>query len=212
MKRYVFSISLVIWAYAGFSQKTFGVSPGIGFSGAYFGTLKGKFMPYCGLQYAGVSYTYEESGVNFDYDLNRVVSYDDTEKLSVSLIVPNLGLRYYLKENEQLKTFLNLNIAKPFLIGSREENGEEVEDFKEDTKKLKMFGGELGFGTEYYLSPQFALGGEFGIRFFRARFNDTYEDEYYNPITDEYVQTETTYTYKASVSPTYTRIFLSYYF
>lgn len=169
-------------------------------------------MPYIGFQYASVGYSYEESGRRFDYDELEVVRYTDEEKIRVGLLVPNVGVRYYLKENEQLKTFLNLNVAKPFVIGKQEEDGREVESFKEDTKKLKMFGAELGFGTEYYLSEQFALGGEFGLRYFALKFEDKRTDEIYDPIEDEVYESETNYAYKASLSPTYSRIYLSFFF
>lgn len=203
----------VLISTTGFGQKTFGVSPGTGFSGAYFGIKKeGKLMPYIGFQYASVGYSYEESGRRFDYDELEVVRYTDEEKIRVGLLVPNVGVRYYLKENEQLKTFLNLNVAKPFVIGKQEEDGREVESFKEDTKKLKMFGAELGFGTEYYLSEQFALGGEFGLRYFALKFEDKRTDEIYDPIEDEVYESETNYAYKASLSPTYSRIYLSFFF
>ncbi|MDH5609699.1 MAG: hypothetical protein OEY56_09465 [Cyclobacteriaceae bacterium] len=203
---------LLLSMYSGFGQAAFGLSPGLGFSSAYFGTKKTKVMIYAGLQHVGTKYNYQESGKRFDFNLNRIINYDNTTTFKGSLFVPNVGFRLYLKENEQLKTYFNLNLAKPFVSGKMEENGTENVEFGEDVKKFRMFGGEFGFGTEYYFTSQFALGGEFGLRYLRLKYDDTRDDLIFDPNTGNDVASVTTISFKSKASPTYSRIVFNYYF
>ena len=48
-----------------------------------------------------------------------------------------------------------------------------------------MWGGELGFGMEYFFDENFSLGGEFGLRYLHLRYKDSYNDEIYNPNTGQ---------------------------
>lgn len=167
------------------SQATFGISPGIGFSGAHFGIKKeGKpVMPYIALQFVGVSYSWEDKQ-----------SPGFSENIKFNLFMPNLGARFYLKEEEQLKTFLNLSITKPFVTGKREMDGTTDDTFKDDLKKINLFGTEASFGAEYFVGEHFALGGEFGLRIFHYKYDGENYLEKYN------------------ISPTFSRISFNYYF
>jgi len=203
----MFSVSFI------YGQLTFGVSPGIGFNSAYFGfKVKDKFVPYISIQYLNASTKYEESGQRFDYDLYQIVSYTETDEFKLNLFIPDLGLKYFIKQQNTLKAYLSLNLSKPFISGKQTYEGEEDEDFNEYIKNMRIWGGEFGFGIEYFFDENFSFGGEFGLRYIHYKYKDSYEYEIYNPDTDEYQDVTIEESYKFNTSPTYSKISLNYYF
>ena len=67
-------------------QFSFGVAPGIGLNSAYFGyKLNDKIVPYIGFQYLHAKFKLDESDEEYDWDLNRVISYSEKNKFSGSL-------------------------------------------------------------------------------------------------------------------------------
>ena len=189
MKKTLLIVVLLIGGSAAtFGQVSCGVSPGIGFSGAHFGIRpEGKRLaPYIALQFVGFKYSFEDK---------QPISGGSSEELTkLTLFLPNVGMKYYLHDEEQLKTFLNFSIAKPFVTGKREVDGTSDPDFEDDLKRTKVFATELSFGAEYFLHEHFSLGGEFGLRTFHYKYDgESYLD-------------------KVNVSPTFSRISLNYYF
>jgi len=166
------------------AQFTFNVSTGlIGFNAASFGyKASDKTVLFVGLQYLNATYNYEEPGF--------------TEELKGSLIVPNLGIKYFIKRKEKISAFLQLNLTKPLVSAKSLTDGVEDPDFASNVKSISMWGYELGYGVEYSFDPSFSIGGEFGLRHAKFRF----EDSQINSIT------------KIAISPTYSRITLNYYF
>lgn len=71
---------------------------------------------------------------------------------------------------------------------------------------------KFGFGVEYFFDENFSLGGEFGLRYFNFRYNDSNEREIYNPNTGNYMDTEIKNDYSFNMSPTFSKISLNYYF
>ena len=196
-----------------YGQFSFGVSPGIGLNSAYFGyKINNKIVPYIGFQYLNAKFKYEESGEKYDWDLNQVVSYSEKNVFSGSLYIPNIGVKYFIKQQNKIKAYLSLNISKPLLSGNLKYDGEEDEDFKESIKNISMWGGEFGFGVEYFFDENFSIGGEFGLRYLHLKYNDTYESDLYNPNTGNYQDTEIENDYRFNMSPTFSRISLNYYF
>jgi len=196
-----------------YGQFSFGVSPGIGLNSAYFGyKINNKIVPYIGFQYLNAKFKYEESGEKYDWDLNQVVSYSEKNEFSGSLYIPNIGVKYFMKQQTKIKAYLSLNISKPLLSGNLKYDGEEDEDFKESIKNISMWGGEFGFGVEYFFDENFSIGGEFGLRYLHLKYNDTYETDLYNPNTGNYQDTEIENDYRFNMSPTFSRISLNYYF
>lgn len=168
-----------------FSQFTFGISPGLGIKSAYFGyKTNGRFLPYLSIQ---------ALNANISYNSNN----GDSDKLSGSLIVPTIGTKFYLQENQKLKPYFDLAISKP--INTIKENDENVLN-----ENIKLFAGSIGFGTEYFLDPQFSVGGEFGLMYMHGKYKDSYYDDFYEKDTQE--------TYKVSVNPTYAKISFNFYF
>jgi len=194
-------------------QFTFGVSPGFGLNSAYFGYKPNdKIVLFIGFQYLNINYSYEESGLRYNWQSNRLESYDDLNKVSESLYVPNVGIKYYIKQQNKLHAYLTLNISKPMLGGKSESNGVESESFKKSIKGISMWGGELGFGAEYFFDENFSLGGEFGLRYIYLKNEQNSTSQIYNPATGTSQTTEIKNDYKLNISPTYSKISLNFYF
>ena len=133
-------------------QFSFGVSPGLRLNSTYFGyKIKDKVVPFIGFQYLHASATYEESGERYDHDLNQIVSYSDLEELSGGIYIPNIGVKYFPIQRDKIQVYFSLCISKPILSGKATYNGEEEEELMEDIESLSLWGGEFGFGVEYFL-------------------------------------------------------------
>jgi opacity protein-like surface antigen len=200
---------------ASFSQFVFGVSPGIGFNSAYFGfRSNNKIVPYFGIQYLNGKYKYEENGQRYDYDLSRIVTYSDKEEFSGNLIIPDIGVKYFIKQHDKLQAYLSLNITKPLITGKLKTDGVEDQDFNDAIKSLNksMWGYEFGFGVEYFVDENFSIGGEFGLRHLHVGYSDSHAEEIYNPSTGNYVSVEIKNNIKLNGSPTFSKISLNYYF
>ena len=158
---------------SGSSTIVFSVKPGINLNGANIGIKKGKFEPYFGMQFINF---------NEEYDYKSESTYDEdyVRKTNLHIYMPFIGSKFFLLDKESLKTSLNVTLFKPIIFGKQTYDGEEDEQFKENLKNIKIVGGEIGFGSEYFLSEYFSLGGEFGVRL--AYFKDEYEssDSYYS--------------------------------
>ncbi|MCA0362834.1 MAG: hypothetical protein LCH67_02215 [Bacteroidetes bacterium] len=181
----IFSIFVfLICSNLAFSQLSFGVHTGYGTKSAYLG-LKNKthFMPYLSLQSASLRIT-------DDYD-------GDTEKVKLGIIMPTIGTKYYLKDNGKLKPYLDLTISKPIFYAN------PADEFE----SLNLWAGSAGIGTEYFLDPQFSLGGEFGFTYLHGNY-----DESYRSYTNNGNYVTETETIKISGNPTYARISLNFYF
>ncbi len=195
------------------AQFAFGVSPGLNLNGAYFGyQINNKVVPYAGLQFFNLGFKFEENGERYDFSSNSIISYSDTETLNGSLLIPTIGTKYFFLENNKLKSFFNLGISKPILWAKNEYNGQENEELKEAVDNLNLWGGEFGFGVEYYFSENFSLGGEFGLRFLHARFQETQQTTIFDPNAGNFQQSEISRDYRFNFSPTFSRITLNYYF
>ncbi len=196
-----------------FGQFSFGVSPGIGLNSAYFGyKVDNKFVPYIGFQYLNAKFKYEESGQRYDWDLNQIMSYSETNEFSGSLYIPNIGIKYFVKQQNKIQAYLSLNLSKPLLCGKLKYDGEEDEDFKEDIKNISMWGGEFGFGVEYFFDENFSLGGEFGLRYIHLNYEESRDREIYNPDIGDYQNVKIEDNFKFNASPTFSKISLNYYF
>lgn len=206
---------LIAFAPECFSQFSFGVCPGIGFNSAHFGyRFNDKFVPYIGFQYLGGKFKTEESGQEYDYDLSRVVTYLDKAEISAGLYLPAIGMKYFVKQQNKLNAYLAFALTKPFVSGKMKVGKEEEDEIKDIIKNLNksMWGYEIGMGVEYFVDENFSIGGEFGLRHMHVGYSDSYEDEFYNPDTGDYMSTTIENKIKLNGSPTYSRISLNYYF
>lgn len=212
-KSIITGIVLLVFAFQSYSQFSFSVSPGLGLNSAIFGyKVDDQVMPYFGFQYLNGNFKYEESGTEYDYDINQFVSYTEEGNFSGSVLIPNLGLKVFFPGETKVTPFLNFCISKPILSGKVQYDGETDYEFEEAVKNIKLFGLELGFGAEYYLDDNFSFGGEFGLRYFHFKFTDEYETEVYNPETGEVIPSTVDSEYNANLSPTYARLSFNFYF
>jgi hypothetical protein len=174
--------------------------------------MGGKFVPYIGFQYLNAKFKYEENGQRYDWDLNRIISYSETMEFSGNLYIPNIGAKYFFKQHNKIQAYLSLNLSKPLLSGKLKYDGEEDENFKENIKNIKLWGGEFGFGIEYFFDENFSLGGEFGLRYLHMKYETTSDRDIYDPSIGDYRTVEIENKFKFNTSPTFSKITLNYYF
>jgi hypothetical protein len=210
-KTILLTAAIICLSYASRAQFAFGVSPGLSLNSAYFGYKLDRFVPFIGFQYAGASANYESEYETFDFDVNDFVMVNETAELNFNLFVPNVGVKYFIKEMGDLKMHTTLNISKPIASGKVTYDNEvdtEVEDLVEG---LSVWGGELSFGMEYFLSEHFSLGGEFGLRYLHVTSENIFEREIFNPNTGEFKNSFETTTVKLNANPTFSRISFNFY-
>lgn len=213
-KGLIITLILLITSFSfSYGQFSFGVSPGIGLNSAYFGyKVDNKFVPYIGFQYLNANLKYEESGQRTDWDLNQIISYSDKNEFSGSLYIPNIGIKYFVKQQNKIQAYLSLNLSKPILSGKLKYDGEEDENFKDVIKNISMWGGEFGFGIEYFFDENFSLGGEFGLRYIHLKYEESNDSEIYNPEAGVYQTVKIEDSFKFNTNPTFSKISLNFYF
>ncbi len=197
----------------GKAQFTFSVSPGFHLNGASFGYQMGNLITYGGLQIIGGAYTETETGKEFDKNGN-LQSYTKKYTVNESLFVPSLGARFFFKKVGKLKMYGDGVFAYfiPSVKITDSENPSANSEFKDQFEKVHIFGGQLGFGTEYFFDNNFSVGGEFGLMLLNGGYEEKQDNFVYNPITGEYVNTDCFYNYKINLTPTFIKISFNFYF
>jgi hypothetical protein len=205
MKKYVLVCIAALIAFAAFSpakaQMTFGVGAGIDLTGATFGYKFGNFTPFVGLQYIGFSGTYEHSYKEYNYDVHQVVDVTKKDDASIGIIMPSLGLKYDIFNNNKTSSYLIASVSKPFFWG-----------FGNELNSTSIFAAQVGFGAEYYFDKKFSIAGEFGLRGIFGSTNEEIKSEVYNPNTQSEVPYIEVKDYNLNLSMIYTRISLNFYF
>lgn len=215
MNRKLFIVVIIFTAFGpeSYSQFSFGVSSGLTFNSGYFGyNFNNKAVGYLGLQYINGNITGEMTYEDFDYDLMNMVTYTEDNSLKGGIYIPTIGVKFFIAEKNKLKAYLNANISKPIINAKVEFDGDEDEDVKNTVDALSFFGGEAGFGVEYFFDDNFSIGGEFGLRLIRGKYEYSDTRWVYNYNTDEDEQTTYETTIKANINPTYAKFCLNFYF
>lgn len=212
--KFVFLLALTLGcAQISHAQFSFSASPGLSFNSASVGyKINNKILPFAGIQYFNINMKSEQSGKRFDPQMTQIIAYSEKDVFSLNLLVPNIGVKCYVMEKNKLRSSVVLNIAKPMISGKQKNNGETDNDFKKEIKAMKMWAGEIGFGTEYFFDDNFSVGGEFGLRNFFYRSKTEEDETIYNPYTNSYEIAEEKRDTKIMANPTYTRIALNFYF
>lgn len=206
----VICLSTAIYSQSNFA---FGVKPGIGLNGAYFGiNINKTIIPFVGLDYFGVGGSLEQTGLRYDYNLGQLVNYSDNNEASASVYNLSVGVRAFFMNIDDIKPYFTGTFFKPFISAEIKQDGEIDQDVKDAMDNLSIWGFSLGFGTEYYFSEHFSVGGEFGVRFFIGSFNQTDKDYVYNPNTGNYQETNRDYNFDLNLQLTYSVVTLNYYF
>ena len=146
------------------AQFAFSVRPGFQLNGASFGQYNEKMVYYCGLQFGNASIKYED-------DLSD-------SKIKLHLFMPFIGAKFYVAKKDPVRTSININVFKPFIFGKAIEDGQVDNTFGDDINKIGIWGGQMGFETEYYFHESFSIGGEFGIRLGNYRYEETEDSDY----------------------------------
>lgn len=201
---------------SGYGQIVFGVAPGLSLNSAYVGyKIDNSIVPYFGFQYLSAGIEISEFGQEYDYDLDKMVSYLNKAEVNASIFMPNIGIKYFVAKQNKINAFLNLNLSKPILSAEIKDNGtddSDLKDINEGIDNLSIFGGELGFGVEYFFDENFSIGGEFGIRYFHLEYDDVRTREVYNPANGQNQLVDFKDNFQFNISPTFSRISLNYYF
>jgi hypothetical protein len=116
--------------------------------GSYFGASLGRNAVILG----GVDYG--RLGLTIELPSGELVS--AKQEMSLSYLMLHGGLKFYLRPREEGK-------VSPYLLGEVvKSSGKALEDAIGDF--LSPFGIVGGFGSEYYFSDNFGIGGEVGLR------------------------------------------------
>jgi hypothetical protein len=210
----VVSVIISLFCREAKAQLTFSVSPGLSLNSASFGYKMKKCVPFISLQVLSARSVMNETGKRFDAGTGAVVNYKDEYKFSGTIYMPTLGVKYFFKETNKIKAYGLVSFTKFLFSGNIEDDNDPTAqvDLQDRIKSVRVFGGQLGFGAEYFFDDNFSIGGEFGIRLLHAKYKDEYTDEVYDPNTGGYTPSTTTYDYKININPTYGKIALNFYF
>jgi len=212
---YFTAVSLILLSVGNTNaQFTFSVSPGLQINCAGFGYHYGNFVTYAGLQLINASYSEERTGEEYDYGTSVLTSYKNTYKTSETLYVPSLGTKYYFKTSDNLKLYGDA-LFTIFITTYKIEdsnNPNENKDIKDRIKKSFLYGGQLGFGTEYFFNINFDINNKFNIKLLLGIYEEKYQTQIYNPNTGNYEDSEIDYKYKLNVNPTYVKLSFNFYF
>ncbi len=205
----------------------FGVKPSATVQTSYFGLERGKFVFYGGLDLLAMSAKQTGHDVNwYSYSGNESRTERDFEYSgSATLIAPRLGVKCRLSSHT-LRPYLFADLFKvfPFVsikdeVDTRQyENGvlshtDHYSGYNKETESmvkdiLGVWGFNLGFGSEYYFSENFSVGGEYVFRLFATSADykgedGTAESGYRQTWKDEL---------SGSLKMSYAAIVLNYYF
>lgn len=195
------------------AQISFSVSPGMNLNGATFGyVINDKIIPYAGIQLLSANFTFTDKYQTWDYSENRQITETEEMEASGFVFAPTLGIKAYIFGQEKLKGYVNAAFTKPFISGKFTSDGDEFEELSETIDKVSIFGLQAGFGAEYFFDTNFSISGEFGLSYLNMGCKDTYEDDYYNPNIDSYIDYEGKMNINLNMIPTYSRISLNFYF
>lgn len=196
LKKIVFLLILLFSFSNTNAQFSFGVSPGLNFNNAYFGyKIDNDFVPYVSFQFARISAELKQTNQDLS---DPEFSNSSSDRLTAALLLPSVGLKYFITTKNDVKAYANLSLSRPMLIS----------DDLDDLDDLSLFGAELGFGMEYFFSENFSVGGEYGVRYFHI-YNESKND--IRNFDDQIVARDTE-ELNIIISPTYARISLNYYF
>jgi hypothetical protein len=197
------------------AQFSFGVKPGAGLNGAYFGFKTHSLVVFTSFDYIHVGGVLEESGQRFDYNLNQLVTFSDELEAAFSIYNIGVGAKYFLPVTNNISPYFTTTITKPFLSADAKENGATQDDLSDFVGEISIWGVSLGFGTEYFFSENFSVGGEFGLRMFLGSYekHEKVETWVFNPNTGgSIVQTDRNLEANINFSLTYSVVSLNYYF
>lgn len=237
MKKSVLTILIfcVTGLYAQNTQIVFGVKQASQNSSAYFGIKQNRAIITLGSDFF-------EMGLDGSYETVHQPNASLKEKTTLSfdgnalLLVPQLGVKYFLTDSKQLKPYIHGDCFISFPVFSLDIDGSEetwnyadgvetnytndpvyyltpgVEKAVKDA--LGFWGFSLAFGTEFFIHEQFSIGAEYGLRYLfdRAEYKGKPMDEWEFENIDELANEDVTLKVKYHLGIMYSLISLNYYF
>lgn len=172
----------------------FGVRPGMGIHGSYFGLASTRWTFYGGLDLLaiGVSVKGSDTDWRHGYSSNQMYKHHEGEydmSGSATLLIPRVGAKFFISGSASdlrpyligdfFKTFAFVNVdgkeVDRYYSESGQMTGFYVDEFELDENDedmiesiLSVWGINLGFGVEYQFSEHFSVGGEYGLRWFKT--------------------------------------------
>lgn len=205
-------IILLCFSYSPVSGEglVFGIKSGMGIQSSYLGINQGNQLTLMGgldLVKIGGEMTREEETKDGYHYKDSI----DSVEFSVRAFVPYGGLKHYIKKIEE-------KVVSPYLFGAvfkcfpKADFGDDEEMEKTIEDVLDFWGIIFAGGAEYYFSPSFSIGGEFGIRLFFVSSKHEERDRYYDYYEKRYIETVETVKIDSRMDVTYTAITLNYRF
>lgn len=144
------------------SKAVFGVKPGILIQSSYFGIQGKRWQPFAGM------------------DLVAFAISEDQYDASASVWIPHLGAKLFFQDPWQAGKVAPY-IQGDYFFSIANVSVDSYDSDEEDlvTEVLEFWGVGLAFGMEYYFSDQFAVGGEYGIRFLQDKVDEHSNTVYY---------------------------------
>jgi hypothetical protein len=180
-KSFILSTLLIASTVIAESQMTFTVKPGFNLNSANIGYKTGNLNPYGGIQFLNAYSSFKDKNDTYD---------PDDRKTATNIYMPYIGAKYFLFSKASVKGSAGLTVFKPLLWAKEKNHGKETDSY-DDLKDISLWGSELYFGSEYYFTENFSIGGEFGFRF--ALYKDHYESDYSDYEYDEAYHINMTY-------------------
>jgi len=148
-----------------------------------------------------------------EFDINgNLIDYNYSVDTKINLYLPTIGLKFYAIEKESIKGYFNVNFTKVIATSKFLVDGVQDQDIGDYFDGTSLWGAEFGYGMEYFFDEQFSIGGEFGLRILKGKNTTEYDQTMFDPISGNSVVTRATNAFSGSMSPTYTKIGLNFYF
>ena len=186
---------------------------------AYFGYRIKNFVPYAGLQFISAKSDLTIEDEHFEtYSSTTISETIDEYEISANIFLPTIGTKFFIYKANKLNAYLNGNFSKPIITAKIDFtlDGDMEDDFENDiqdaVRGINIWYAEFGFGAEYFFDNNLSFSAEFGIRHFSIKYKNTFTREVYRYNTDTYMDLETDVDYKLTVSPTYAKFSLNFYF
>ena len=215
MKHFTLFIAFIAIATFSYSQVTFSVSPGMVFNGGTIGYKFGKFNAYAGIQYFGRSVEMTSKGKRYNSQTGDIIDYDETNKVSLKIYMPNVGIKYFLSETKKVRPYINAQFFIPIVkldIDLANERYFNSAEYEKQINGIRMWAVQAGFGAEYFFDENFSLGGELGFRTFNLKMHTEEVRTIYDMQTNEEIQYTQTNYINLGMSNVYSKISLNYYF
>ncbi len=213
MKKIVMAIIVVALSYTATVAETkfqFGVKPGFGnLNSGYFGADFGKLSLLGGVQ-AGMINVTETRTTSYTYSDDSMEDRTNTRDHKQSLQLYNVfvGTNIDLFRVNDVQTYLSAVVSKPIALVKEERIDSNEEDYSSDDElgDLSIWGGQLGFGSQYYFTENFSLGGEFGLQYYIFS-NETSSDFDNGNLVEKYSRE-----FNMGAGLTYSTLVLNFYF